>query len=108
VWAAFSGGRDTHHDDRDVDRITRPREECIVSTTLMPPSFYEVSSQVCPARLYRTLAAAAVAIARCAPERAEVCVVTGSRRRRLSERETQELASRFARVDSSPNATDLE
>lgn len=73
-----------------------------MSTTLVPPIFYEVSSRVRPARLYRTLAGAAVAIAECAPERAVVCVVQGSRRRRLSQLEAEELASRFARVGWSP------
>jgi hypothetical protein len=79
-----------------------------VSTTLMPRSFYEVSSQVRPARLFRTIAAAAAAVAQCAPEHAEVCVVTGNQRRRLSESEAQELTSRFARVGGSANATDVE
>lgn len=77
-----------------------------MSTTLVPPSFYEVSSQVRSARLYRTMAAAAVAVARCAPEHATVFVVTGNRRRKVSEREAQELASRCAHAGWSLSAAD--
>jgi hypothetical protein len=63
----------------------------IVSTTLVPPSYYEVRSSGKPSHLYRTVADAAWAIVQSAPRAVAVSAVTGRRRRRLTDAELREL-----------------
>jgi hypothetical protein len=65
-----------------------------MSTTLVPPSYYVVKPKGQPARRYRTVADAAAAIVQLAPTLATVGVVTGSRRRSLTDAELRELGRR--------------
>ena len=62
-----------------------------MSTTLVPPSYYIVKPRGRIGCRYRTLAAAAAAIFRLAPLPATVVVVTGGRRRGLTDAELVEL-----------------
>jgi uroporphyrinogen-III synthase len=62
-----------------------------VSTTLVPPSYYEVRAHGRLAHLYPTIGEAAAAVLQLAPTVTAVDVVTGSRRRSLSDRELREL-----------------
>ncbi len=62
-----------------------------VSTTLVPPSYYEVGPNGKPSHLYRTIADAAWAVVQLAPTAAAVSAVTGSRRRSLTDTELREL-----------------
>ena len=63
-----------------------------MSTTLLPPSDYVVRPRGQAARRYETLAQAAAEIARLLPAPASVSVITGRRRRSLTDRELRELA----------------
>jgi hypothetical protein len=62
-----------------------------VSTTLIPPTFYVVKPRGRPARVYATLADAAVAIVLLGSRPAAVGTVTGRRARGLTDNERGEL-----------------
>jgi hypothetical protein len=63
----------------------------VVSTTLVPPSFYAVRSHGRPLHLYRSVGDAAAAVVELAPTAATVYVVIGGQGRSLSDRELGEL-----------------
>ena len=63
----------------------------VVSTTLVPPSFYAVRSHGRAPHLYRNVGDAAAAVVGLAPMAATVYVVTGGHARGLSDRELGEL-----------------
>jgi hypothetical protein len=58
---------------------------------LVPPSYYELRLKGQPARIYRTIAETAWAFVELAPKGATLAVVTGQRRRGLSDRELMDL-----------------
>jgi len=62
-----------------------------MSTTLVPPSYYIVERRGQPARTCNTLAEAARAICVLAPRPATVSVLTGRRRRRLTDAELHDV-----------------
>ena len=63
-----------------------------MSTTLIPPTRYEIRQSKGPARLLDTLADVAAALVRFPSERKAVLAVTGARQRRLNDVELRELA----------------
>ena len=68
-----------------------------MSTTLMPPTYYVVRPQGLPAYIYGTVREAAGALHELAPRAAAVYVVTGRKRRSLSEHELR-LVGRHLRA----------
>jgi len=62
-----------------------------VSTTLVPPSYYEVATNAKPPHLYRTIADAPWAIVPLSQRAGTVGAVTGSRRRDLTDGELRAL-----------------
>ena len=62
-----------------------------MSTTLVPPTYYEVKPNGRSSRIYRTIADAAWAVVRLAPTPTAVTALTGSRRRSLTDNELREL-----------------
>jgi hypothetical protein len=68
-----------------------------MSTTLMPPTYYVVRPQGLPAYIYETVREAAGALHELAPTAAAVYVMTGRKRRSLSEHELR-LVGRHLRA----------
>ena len=62
-----------------------------MSTTLVPPTYYVVKPRGLPAHVYDTLADVAAAIRVLAGSPATVSVLTGSRRRSLTDAELLDL-----------------
>ena len=69
-----------------------------MSTTLVPPSFYVVTPEGESAREYRTVSETAAAMVQLGRTPVSVDVVTGCRRRSLTEGELRELGSRIRAV----------
>lgn len=73
-----------------------------MTTTLVPPSYYVVKPNGQPPRHYRTVADAAAAIVLIAPTPTTVEVLTGSRRRSLTDTELRELGAARPRLAALP------
>jgi hypothetical protein len=77
-----------------------------MSTTLMPPTYYVVRPQGLPAYVYETVREAAGALHALAPTAAEVYVMTGRKRRSLSDHELRQMGRhvRARRLAANPSA----
>jgi hypothetical protein len=62
-----------------------------MSTTLVPPSYYQVTPRDRPARQYPTAAKAAAAVLWYAPTPTAIAIVTGRRSRKLTDFELHRL-----------------
>jgi hypothetical protein len=76
-----------------------------MSTTLMPPTYYVVRPQGLPAYIYQTVREAAAALHELAPTATAVYVMTGRKRRSLSEHELRQVGRhlRARRLATTPS-----